>query len=838
MSELLDAALEYATRGWRVLPLHHPRTDGTCSCGKGEECSSPAKHPRTKNGLKDATTDEATIRQWWSDWPAANIGLATGADSGFVVLDVDPGHGGEDTLLTHEEHHGPLPTDCRALTGGEGWHYLFQHPGERIRNNAGTKLGPGLDVRGDGGYIVAAPSRHISENRYEWLTLVAADTELPTLPDWLLDRLRDDPEPERRPLPARPRPAGTANGTRYGHEALDRECADIARAVEGTRNHTLNRAAYNLGQLVAGGELDERTVIDGLTTAGLAAGLLAGEVEATIGSGLRSGKAEPRTAPPPKATTRPAGPPPPTDADAPWGTSSTPSAPVDVDDHDEPPAPPPPDDDDHDGPGDGAPGSFDDTDLGNARRLVNAHGAEIRYVPQWKEWLVWTGCRWERDITGHVERKAKGVAESILLEAIAEDDHDNRKRRTKFAFDSQRRVRIEAMIALARTEPGVPIEPHQLDADPWMLNVRNGTIDLRTGELRDHDRTQHITKLAPVDYDPAATLDTWDRFLDEAVAGADGQPVFDVWSFLQRAVGYSLTGSTAEEVLFFVHGPTKSGKSTFLDALESTLGDYAKRSDFETFLARQQVGGIRSDIARLAGARFVNSVEVDDGAKLAEGLVKTVTGGDVVTARFLYKDEFEFRPQFKLWLAANHAPRVKHSDHAMWRRIVRIPFENTVPEDRRDPQVKATLRDPERGGPAILAWAVQGCLAWQREGLAVPDVIAKAGDEYRASQDPLRAFLDDRCILDLEDHEHKYVSTELLRRAYTDWARDNGVRATLSTQLFAQELEERGVKKERRRINGKSARIWTGIALRDDTAIEPPGGYIDEPPEPDQGELL
>jgi len=212
------------------------------------------------------------------------------------------------------------------------------------------------------------------------------------------------------------------------------------------------------------------------------------------------------------------------------------------------------------------------------------------------------------------------------------------------------------------------------------------------------------------------------RYFVTFVSAGDGE----LADFLQRYFGYCLTGSVAEEKLAFVHGRGGTGKSTFMEALKAVFGEYAVTADFETFLARKATGGPRPDIARLAGARLVTSIEVDDGKRLAEGLVKQLTGGDTVTARELYAKEFEFVPQFKLVLVANHAPTVHSDDEAMWRRILRVPFDNAIPEAGQDRSVKLILRDPAVSGPAILAWLVEGCLQWQREGLRVPTVVTDA----------------------------------------------------------------------------------------------------------------
>ncbi|MGI8597500.1 MAG: DNA primase family protein, partial [Thermoleophilaceae bacterium] len=287
------------------------------------------------------------------------------------------------------------------------------------------------------------------------------------------------------------------------------------------------------------------------------------------------------------------------------------------------------------------------TDYGNAERLVSAHGGDLRYA-HGLGWLAWDGRRWRRDLDGEVERRAKATVRALYREAGSLEDEGERKALASWARKSEAAPRIAAAIALARTESAVVVGPGALDGAPLLLNVVNGTLDLRTGELREHRREDLLTKLAPVAWVPGSRDPAWERFL-EHTTGGDAE----LAAFLQRAAGYTLTGDTGEEVLFFAHGPTATGKSTLLEALGATLGEYAVTADFDTFLARRGDPGVRTDIARLAGARLVASLEVEDGKHLAEGLLKQLTGGDTVTARFLYSDAFEFAPAFKLWLAAN-----------------------------------------------------------------------------------------------------------------------------------------------------------------------------------------
>jgi len=491
-------------------------------------------------------------------------------------------------------------------------------------------------------------------------------------------------------------------------------------------------------------------------------------------------------------------------------------------------------------------GTLECTDLWNAEELVARHGADLLHVPELGGWYGWDSKRWVLDNAG-AERKAKAVARAMAAESatrlaelarraadLAANGDDEGAERAKAALPSRQKALAWAvksqsarglgnMLDVARSEVRVAARQGVLDAEPWLLCCANGVVDLRTGKLREHRREDRITKLCPVVYDPDARSDIWDGFLRQATDGAD-----ELAGFLQRAAGYSLTGDTREEKLFFVHGPPASGKSTFLEAMKATLGDSATTADFETFLQKKGDAGPRNDIARLFGARMVVSIEVDDGKKMAEGLVKTITGGDTVTARMLYKEAFEFRPTFKLWLAANHAPRVSDDDAAMWRRILRIPFEHTVPPERRDPRLKAALTNPAVSGPAILAWAVRGCLEWQSRGLGVPSIVDVATEAYRQENDPIKGFVEERCILDPEDREGCWVAKVSLRKAYESWAEDNGVKHTLGASEFKKRLAMRGCKEGTRRL-GKHDVVasWFGIRLRTsaDNAVEEQGSW-------------
>ncbi len=438
------------------------------------------------------------------------------------------------------------------------------------------------------------------------------------------------------------------------------------------------------------------------------------------------------------------------------------------------------------------------TDLGNARRFVKQHGAGLRYVRAWG-WLVWDGRRWTHDETGEVMQRAKEIPDLIRVEALRRPPGTPlRKTLLQWAFKSESRARLEAMVALAQTEPSIAVLADTFDADPWVLNVVNGTLNLRTGALRRHSREDLITKLAPVDYNPAATCPRFEAFLDRIMAGN-----VDLIRFLQRAIGYSLTGLATEQVLFILHGTGANGKSTFLEALRHVLGDYAVQADPSTFLKRDP-DAIRNDVARLRGARFISAVEIGFGRHLDEALVKQATGGDTITARLLYREPFEFMFTGKVFLACNHKPEIRGADLGIWRRIRLIPFEVTIPPEEQDRHLLDVLKGE---APGILGWAVEGYLDWQREGLVTTGAVVEATARYREASDTLAGFLAERCVLDPES----WSSASELYRAYRQWAEDAGERP-MSKRRFGQMLAERGFKLDR----ANRPMVWVGLALRSD----------------------
>lgn len=436
------------------------------------------------------------------------------------------------------------------------------------------------------------------------------------------------------------------------------------------------------------------------------------------------------------------------------------------------------------------------TDTGNAKRLVNRHGETLKFSHTTQDWLVWVRNRWENDGTEEIVRRAKETAASIRQEASLEKDDAKRNKLLAWAKTSEGAARIRAMSQLAQSDPAVSIQIQDLDKDLMLLNCNNGTLDLRTGALRPHDRSDLISKVAPVDYVPAAPCPRWRAFLEVITLGRP-----DLMSFLQRAIGYGLTGSTQEQVLFFLVGSGANGKSTLLETVRAMVGDYSAQSDFSTLLCGPE-GRARNDLARLVGKRFVTAVEVGRGQALSEVVVKQITGGDTIAARFLYCESFEFVPQFKLFLAANHGPTAPGVDDAIWRRILVVPFDVQISPERRDKRLLERLREEL---PGILAWAVEGCLMWQREGLNPPREVLAASGTCREEHDSIGAFLATDCLLDPQQS----TSASDLYVSYQQFCSDMG--------LFCESQRSLGLalgKLGLRRIRPTGRYTWVGIGLR------------------------
>ena len=443
------------------------------------------------------------------------------------------------------------------------------------------------------------------------------------------------------------------------------------------------------------------------------------------------------------------------------------------------------------------------SDTGNAQRFVCMYHGRVLHCFSMGTWLVFDGRVWRPDTTGEVMRLAKATVAAIYDGASHATDDEWRKKLAAWALQSENEKRLNAMISLARAE--LPVSPEDLDTHSRLLNVLNGTIELDSCTLREHRARDLITKLAPVEFDPAARSETWTRVIEHAM------PQKPVRRFAQKLSGYTLSGETGEDVFVSIHGPTRTGKGTFQDALSATLGDYAVTAELDLLAERDRPGGPRPELVRLRGARMVSVYESSRRLKLSASLVKSLAGSDPITARDMFSKPITFRPQAKLWVATNYRPKAPNDDDALWERIRELPFRTMIPEAERDPGIRAQLREPALHGPAILAWALEGCRLWLAEGLQQPDAVRAATREYREEMDPLRGFLTECCVL----KSNVWTRTEALRAEYERWARENGERA-LDGSRFREGLKRHGC--------AEALRIFREHTGR--TRYDPPaGGY-------------
>lgn len=434
-------------------------------------------------------------------------------------------------------------------------------------------------------------------------------------------------------------------------------------------------------------------------------------------------------------------------------------------------------------------------DLGNAERFVEQHGDSLRFDYLAGRWHVYDERRWAADEAGEHERRAKATMRALFAEA-ARAAH-NAEAVGKHAAASQRDARVRAMLWLARSD--LAIDPGTFDSDAYVLNCLNGTVDLRTGTLRPHRREDYQSKLAPVEFDLDARSELWEAFLERAL------PDVEVRAFARRAVGYTLLGRTGEDRVLFVYGPPRTGKGTFQSAIAGALGDYAAAAGLETFAAKRPDGGRAApELVKLRGARMVAVYETERHLRLAPALLKTLAGSDPITVRDLYSRPVTFTPQFCLWIATNHRPRLPEDDDAVWERVLELPFRVAIPEAERRPEVRAELSDPKAHGAGILAWAVRGCLKYLAEGLNPPAAVREATRAYQAEMDPLQDFAGE-C---LEFEGGAIARTKALRERYVAWCNQNQ-RKPVSAKRMAASLANRGARPD----SDHEGRLWRGVRL-------------------------
>lgn len=725
------------------------------------------------HGHKDASSDPSVLDSWRQKYPNANWAMPTGSVSGYDVFDVDVPKpeeekyaDGRQSLADLESIHGPIYTRI-VMTPSGGMHLYFKHkPG--VANNG--KPVPGVDVKSDGGYVVIPPSS-IDGDSYRWLDGIDLEHgPVAEWPDWLYALVKKE---ERTPV-APPESAMFEGGTAWGDKTIALIAEELAAVPPGGRDNKRNAICYRAGRIVAAGHVSYDDALCAVLMAceknGLQEDLGERELRKRVEAGIADGMAAGPVGPTPKPKRKAAA-----------------FVPKEPDRHTQ----------------NGAvehkePERELRTELGNARRLVRLHGEDLRYSGA-RGWLVWDGKRWKPDDTGETDRRAKKAIVSMLDEAKTMGASEDAESLVKWAIKSQKASIIEASMRLARSEPGVSVTPAAFDKDPYLLNVENGTLDLRTGKLREHRREDLITKVCPVEYDPGAYSPLWEQTLEKFLPDPDAR------AFVQRYLGSCLTGDATDQALGVFWGGGSNGKSTIVETTCKILGDYFVGTPFSTLTAKRDQQASTADLASLAGARFVVASEPPPNVQLNTATVKYLTGGDTITARLLYRDFFSFTPEFKLAIVTNDRPHIAENSHAVWRRVHLVPFTVQITPEERDENFKARVWEERKG---VLRWLVDGCSMWQVERLSPPEAVIAANAEYRSEEDEFGAFLEERCVLGVPDTQTR---ASAIVSAYNKWAKENGTDG-ISAKGMAGKLRHRGLKNKK--SNGTI--VWVGVGLRPD----------------------
>lgn len=429
------------------------------------------------------------------------------------------------------------------------------------------------------------------------------------------------------------------------------------------------------------------------------------------------------------------------------------------------------------------------TDLGNAERLVDQYGTLIRYCHPMKSWYVWmyNEGRWKMDDNGYINRISKDVTRRILHEASRAPLDEMRRKLSSWGVQCECRTHLQGMMDLAQSDKKVIVAPDDFDKDDMLFNLRNGTFNLQTLKLEDHDKKNNISKLADFDYSPGATCPLFMAYLDRVFRGNPNKP--EILKFIQRAMGYTLSGQTHEQCLFLLYGSGANGKSVFLDVFLALMGEYGTVTQSKTFTTDR--GEISNDIAALAGKRYVCASENSSESNLDGELVKQLTGGEQVSARFLHKEFFTFKPKFKLWWSFNHPPAISDMTNSIWRRIKIIPFTEILPENEWDKKLASKIIKSEL--PGVFNWAVEGLREYNLHGLQQPEIITKATMSYKNDQDMLLDFFSSN--YEFTGSENDTVKASELYASYKAWWLNIESTKPMSSTKFGRLCRDRGLSK-------------------------------------------
>lgn len=689
MSKLVDHAIMYAQKlGWAVFPVNKK------------------KRPLTLNGFNDASKDLVEVVNMFAQKDAVAIGVATGKISGIVVLDIDMK--GQNLDMTYEElaeKYKIGPDDIVSRTGSGGYHVFYKHPGSIVPNAQRLNNTQGLDVRGDGGYVIIPPSMHVSGKRYEWIRS-PFKKQLPECPSYIL--------PENRTY-----------GDKTGTPSEAKEFMEAEKVGEGRRNAMLAAMA---GLLRSSGIEDEESLFQVLMPLNIkkcVPPLDEPEVRSIVKNIQRY-----RT----NKTNKPQ------------------DMPLDLQDI----------------------LTLPRNDFGFGTAIAKIWAGKLKYNHTDGKWLMWDKHYWKPDETRRIILIAAETANMFKQAAEKLADDDEKARVRKHATSSQNLSRMKAALEIAGSHESIASVHSDWNAQSNLIATNGHIIDLKTGKTVTPDPEQYISRRAYVDYDPEATCPAFEQFVSDIFEGN-----FNIINFIQRAIGYSLTAEILEQCLFILVGEGSNGKSTLLDVIYSLEGDYAFSAPFSTFERSPSGNAQTNDLAAFTGKRLVIASEPREGSSLNDARIKTLTGGEPITARYLYQEHFTFFNRAKIWLGVNHLPKVSDDSHGFWRRVRKINFNvkfvgNDEPLGpgvmRKDPDLMSRLLAEL---PGIFNWAIKGAVAWYAEGLQYPDEVRQATQEYRTANDPLHNFIRDRCTLGPDAD----IEVSDLYRIYTAYCEEQRLRA-------------------------------------------------------------
>jgi putative DNA primase/helicase len=729
MNKIVEYAKIYANLGWFVFPLYGIK-DGRCTCSQSN-CKSSGKHPRLSDWQNKATRDIWQIDLWWKQWPDSNIGIAT-ESSQLLVLDIDVKGGGLTNIDLLEHEHGKLPPTPTVQTGGGGRHYYFIRPKQGAKSVNGL-IASGIDVKCDGGLVVAPPSFHISKNQYVWQDEEPNEIAVSECPEWILSRVKPDAQPSN--LNELIRNNNSWRGDKEVPEG-QRNSSMISfvgwMIDQGGTFKSFHQRASEANQTYCNPPLDTN------------------EVSYLVNSAIKR-----------------------------WAPKESQKEGV------------------------VKPIEYYQNHAFRAKEFRNEYVNQIAYVPEQSIWAAYANNTWQmkpQTEIVHIVPSLNKLNEKLWGQI---DEMEGARKTTwvRWAKKCSNAETFTSVIKQARSLLSKSF--YDFNTDDYLLNCKNGIVNLKTSELLKHDPKYAITQQASIAYDPNCECKYFLEFLEDIT---DNNA--DLILYLQKLVGYCLTGSIAERSIFIFYGHGRNGKSTFLRILLDLMGDYAQSTATKTFTERNN-DTIRNDLAGLHDARLVTTSELGKNGILDSTLIKEITGGDPISCRFLYRETFTYLPKYKLIMAVNQRPNLSVKDQAIWDRVHLVPFTVRISEEKVVPQEELLARFKEEM-PGIMAWAIEGAKKWQTEKLMKPSIVEEAITDYKEDIDPNSLYLETRFTGQLDDA----VPCAVLFEDYRYFAQGHGFELLegFDAKRFGKTIMKK-FKSDSKKIDGKTTKVYFGFKL-------------------------